>query len=157
MNFFNFRFLGTLAIIAVFGLPTSADAYAPAGQYVVTASGTGNGTVYDTKSKLTWQQTVSLTRYAWSDAKTYCAGVGVSLGGTGWRLPTIKELVSIMDHSQQFGPMIDGISFPGTPTAWFYWSSSLVAQSSVAWDANFNQGYTYSDGVSNTGYVRCVR
>ena len=157
MNVFIFRFLGTLAIIAVVGLPSSADANAPAGQYVVPGGASGNGTVYDTKSKLTWQQTVSLTRYAWSDAKTYCAGRGASLEGTGWRLPTIKELVSIMDHSQTFGPTIDGSAFPGTPTAWFYWSSSLTQSPSVAWDANFNQGYTYSDGVSNTGYVRCVR
>ena len=57
MNASILRFLSAVAIIAV-TLPTSADADAPAGQYVVTAGGTGNGTVYDTKSKLTWQQTI---------------------------------------------------------------------------------------------------
>jgi hypothetical protein len=99
MNASIHRFLGALAIIAV-ALPTSADASAPAGRYVVTNGGTGNGTVYDTKTKLTWQQTVSSTTYTWADAKTYCAGVGTSLGGTGWRLPTLKELQTIVDYSQ---------------------------------------------------------
>jgi len=111
MNASIHRFLGVLAVIAV-GLPTSASANAPAGQYVVTASGTGNGTVYDTKSKLTWQQTVSSATYSWVAAKTYCAGVGASLGGTGWRLPTIKELQSIVDLTQRPPLLLTRTPFP---------------------------------------------
>ena len=83
------RIFGVSATLALV-LSSSVDAAAPSGHYVVTAgSGTGNGTVYDTKSKLTWQQTISTATYTWADAKTYCAGVGASLGGTGWRLPTV--------------------------------------------------------------------
>ena len=151
------RFLGAVAIIAV-TLPTSADANAPVGQYVVTAGETGNGIVYDTKSKLTWQQTVSSTAYyTWADAKTYCAGVGASLGGTGWRLPTFKELQSLVDYSQSTAPMIDPNAFPSTPSAVF-WSASPVAGSpSSAWSVNFSNGYTYYDAVSVTYNVRCVR
>jgi hypothetical protein len=156
MNASIHRFLGVLAVIAV-GLPTSASANAPAGQYVVTASGTGNGTVYDTKSKLTWQQTVSSATYSWVAAKTYCAGVGASLGGTGWRLPTIKELQSIVDLTQTAAPFIDPNAFPSTPENSF-WSSSPVAGSpSIAWDVNFNIGYTNYGGVSSSNNVRCVR
>ena len=156
MNASIHRFLGVLAVIAVV-LPTSAGANAPAGQYVVTAGGTGNGTVYDTKSKLTWQQTVSSTTYyTWADAKTYCAGVGASLGGTGWRLPTCKELQTIVDDSQT-NPSINTTAFPSTPAAWF-WSSSPVAGSpSVAWDVAFNYGYSYYDVISLAINVRCVR
>src|SRR5208283_5394749 len=148
MNASIHRFLGVLAVIAV-GLPTSASANAPAGQYVVTASGTGNGTVYDTKSKLTWQQTVSSATYSWVAAKTYCAGVGASLGGTGWRLPTIKELQSIVDLTQTTAPMIDPNAFPGAPSAYF-WSSSPVAGSpSYAWYVHFGYGYADGDDVSS--------
>lgn len=156
MNAYTHRLLGVLAIIAV-GLPTSADANAPAGQYVVTAGGTGNGTVYDTKSKLTWQQTASSATYSWAAAKTYCAGVGASLGGTGWRLPTLKELQSLVDYSQSTAPMIDPNAFPSTPSAVF-WSSSPVAGSpSGAWGVSFNNGNTFNGVVSYTYNVRCVR
>ena len=156
MNASILRFLSAVAIIAV-TFPTSADANAPAGQYVVTADGTGNGTVYDTKSKLTWQQTVSSTTYTWADAKTHCAGVGASLGGTGWRLPTIKELVTIVDLSQATAPMIDVNAFPGTPANWF-WSSSWGADySSAAWLVHFGSGVASFFAASYMCNVRCVR
>ena len=57
---------------------------------------TAGGTVYDTKTKLTWQQAISSSTYTWADAQTYCAGVSMSLGGTGWRLPTLVELKTIV-------------------------------------------------------------
>jgi hypothetical protein len=62
-----------------------ADANAPAGRYTI-----AEGTVYDTKTMLTWQQTIPTRQYYWADAKTYCGSATVSsaLGGSGWRLPT---------------------------------------------------------------------
>ena len=158
MSISRVRFAGVVAVI-VFALTGLADAAAPAGHYVVTAgSGTGNGTVYDTKSKLTWQQTASSTTYSWAGAQTYCAGVGTSLGGTGWRLPTYKELYSIVDLSQTTGPYIDPTAFPSASSGVF-WSASPVAgsSSSAAWGVFFSLGSTYNYGVSAPFYVRCVR
>jgi hypothetical protein len=157
MNVSILRLLGAIAIIAV-TLPTSADASAPTGRYVVTSGGTGNGTVYDTKTKLTWQQTVASTTYTWANAKTYCgsAAVSTSLGGTGWRLPTLKELQTIVDYSQS-NPSIDSTAFPSTPAAWFWSSSPLAGSSSFAWLVYFGNGSAYYDGVSATDSVRCVR
>ena len=156
MNASILRFLSAVAIIAV-TLPTAADANAPAGQYVVTADGTGNGTVYDTKSKLTWQQTVSSTTYTWAAAKTYCAGVGTSLAGTGWRLPTLKELQSLVDYSQSAGPLIDQNAFPSTPSNWFWSASPLAGSPSYALVVAFGNGYAFSSGISFPYGVRCVR
>jgi hypothetical protein len=156
MNASILRCLGALAVIMVTS-PGSVDAAAPAGHYVVTAgSGTGNGTVYDSKSKVTWQQTVSSTAYTLADAKTYCAGVGASLGGTGWRVPTIKELLSIVDFSQTAGPMIDRNAFPSTPSNSFWSSSPLAGSSSLAWYVHFGFGGT-GNSVASTYSVRCVR
>jgi hypothetical protein len=147
------------ALVAVVTLPQSASANAPSGHYVVAAgSGTGKGTVYDTKSLLTWEQTTSSPLYNWADAKTYCAGVGASLGGTGWRLPTLKELMSIVDYSQPTGPMIDPTAFPSTPVGTF-WSSSPYLISSSNWMlVDFGSGGA-ADGsaASGLGRVRCVR
>ena len=148
--------LGAITI-SVVTLPRSADANAPAGHYVVTAgNGTGNGTVYDTKSQLTWQQTAPATTYTSDDAKTYCASVGAILGSTGWRLPTLEELRTIVDPTQA-NPSIDSTVFPSTPADRF-WSSSPVAPApSNAWAVFFDSGQAYSLDVSLTSYVRCVR
>jgi hypothetical protein len=117
---------------------------------------TGGKTAYDTKTKLTWQRGGSSTMYTWADAKTYCTGVGRSLGGAGWRLPTIEELRAIVDDTQA-NPSIDSTTFPSTPADRF-WSSSPVANSpSDAWAVYFDSGQAYSFKVSLTGYVRCVR
>ena len=142
------RFVAAVAVIVV-ALTASADANAPAGRYT-----TANGTVYDTKTKLTWQEAVPTGTYTWANAKAYCAGL--SLNGTGWRLPTIKELQTIVDDSQA-NPSIDTTAFPSTPANWFWSSSPLVGWSSFAWYVSFNYGSPNVYDVSSTYLVRCVR
>jgi hypothetical protein len=129
-----------------------ADAQcAPAGRYVA-----ASGTVYDTRTKLTWQQTAPSPTYTWADAKTHCAGVGASLGGAGWRLPTVKELQTIVDDSTT-NPSMDATVFPAPPD-YDFWSSSPVADSSsYAWRVNFGYGTTFCVDVSRMYLVRCVR
>lgn len=162
MNFAISRFFGSIAIVAIASLPTSAEADAPAGRYVVTAGGGVNSTVYDSKTKLTWQGTVTSDQPAnLAAAKTYCAGMGASLGGTGWRLPTIKELVSIVDYTKptEVAFMIDRTAFFTMPNdvEWF-WSASPVANSaSSVWIVSFIMGYSYDHDVSYPANVRCVR
>jgi Protein of unknown function (DUF1566) len=152
------RFLGAVSIVVV-ALTTSAGASAPTVRYVVTVSGPGNGTVQDTKTGLIWQQTVPSATYTWAGAKTYCGSTAVStsLGGMGWRLPTRKELQTIVDYSQATAPTIDSTAFPSTPANWFWSSSPLAVSSSNAWGVYFGNGSTYNLDVSNTGSVRCVR
>ena len=148
MNDHLVRFLAVVALATV-AFTRSADANAPAGRYT-----TSGGTVYDTKSKLTWQQTVPSGTYTWAGAKTYCAGL--NLGGAGWRLPTAKELQTIVDDSQS-NPSIDTTAFPSTPAQSFWSSSPLAGSSSNAWLVDFSFGYTNNNDVSGTDYVRCVR
>jgi hypothetical protein len=159
MNDSTLRFLGAIAIVAIVNLPTLADAAAPAGRYVVTAGGTNKGIVYDTKTKLTWQQEVQ-SNYTWADAKTtYCPGVGSILGGSGWRLPTLKELYTIIDFSMSDAPRIDASAFPGMPTdtsAYFWSASPKSGSSNGAWGLDIG-GLVQGFWVDNTAYVRCVR
>ena len=136
------------AVAVVVALSTSAHANAPDGRYT-----TSGGTVYDTKTKLTWQQTVPSGTYTWAGAKTYCAGL--NLGGTGWRLPTAKELQTIVDDSRT-SPAIDTTAFPATPSDYF-WSSSTSAGSSIGWFVVFDYGYTGNLSRFIALDVRCVR
>jgi formylglycine-generating enzyme required for sulfatase activity len=148
MNATFSRFLGAVAVVSVV-LSTSAEANAPAGRYTMTG-----GTVFDTKTKLTWQQTAPAATYAWAPAKTYCQTL--SLAGTGWRLPTRKELQTIVDYSQS-NPSIDPTAFPATPVENF-WSSSPVAGSPTnAWVVYFDSGATNNVDMTVAFDVRCVR
>ncbi len=153
----NTRRCLSLAVVAVVaGLTVSGRADAPAGRYTIT-----NGTVYDTKTKLTWQQTVPSTEYAWAAAKTYCSGL--DMAGTGWRLPTVKELQTIVDESRKSADesmeseAIDTTAFPSTPRFFFWSSSPLAGSSSSVWSVNFRVGAIDLLDVSYPGYVRCVR
>src|ERR1700733_1725114 len=126
------------------GRVTTADA--PAGRYTIGA-GAAAGTVYDTKTKLTWQRTVSSTTYTWANAKSACRGL--SLNGAGWRLPTIAELLSIVDFSRTSAPLIDATAFPGTPSVVF-WSSTAVVDSTptAAWPVYFNTGFSTGNDLA---------
>jgi hypothetical protein len=150
MNASFLRSFVVMVLVAV-AFVAPARANAPAGRYTTTG-----GTVFDTKTRLTWQQTAPADPYTWAGAKTYCQAVGASLGGTGWRLPTIKELVTIIDYSQTgLGlPKIDP-AFLGTMGS--SWSSSPVAGSpSAAWVVDGNGIVSkYPSGAVQV--VRCVR
>jgi hypothetical protein len=147
MNASILRYFGALAIVVATS-PRSVDAAAPAGHYVVEA---GNGTVFDTKSGLTWQQPVFSKKYSWAEAKTRCSDFG-----PGWRLPTIKELLSIVDSSEIL-PAIDPNAFPSTPSESFWSSSPFAGSSSSAWYVDFGLGHASFRGISDTYSVRCVR
>lgn len=148
----SIRLFGPVTICAL-ALTTSADATVPAGRYTISG-----GMVTDTETELVWQQTAPAGGYTWANAKTYCASVGATLGGTGWRLPTMKELQTIVDDSRT-NPSIDPTAFPGTESLGFWSSSPLAGLSSSAWLINFNSGNTINNATdpSDTFAVRCVR
>lgn len=133
---------------------TAAAPAAPAapGRYTYPVS----GTVYDTKTRLTWQRTVASPQYDWTGAKAYCAGLGSTLDGARWRLPTIKELQTIVDETRSH-PSIDPTAFPGDPGGAPWSSSPVTGEPSQAWIVNFDNGNTGYDDTSSMTYVRCVR
>jgi hypothetical protein len=113
-----------------------------------------NGTVLDTKTTLTWQQALDAGSYAWTDAQTYCATL--DLDGTNWRLPSMKELMTIVDVTRA-DPAIDPATFPATPSDYFWSSSPVVGSPNAAWGVNFNKGSAGAGPLDFTARVRCVR
>jgi len=111
-----------------------------------------DGIVTDTTTGLVWLKDLTGLDYqTWEEAKETCAVLGVA--GGGWRVPTVKELLSLADYSQYAPALPEGHPFSGVQS-YFYWSSSTyVSYPSVAWRV-----YLLDGGVSHRfkGSAVCV-
>ena len=58
----------------------------------------GNGTVTDIETKLVWQQQRRPGTMNWDQATSYCSGLSLA-GYKDWRLPTLDELMTLMDRT----------------------------------------------------------
>ena len=77
-------------------------------------------------------------------------------GKTDWRVPTRRELLSIVHHGRS-NPSIDTTFFPNTQSA-FYWSSDIFALDPAnAWRVNFDNGDTFAGNQAIDSRVRLVR
>ena len=96
-----------------------------------------DGTVTDTATGLMWQRQDDNVMRTWENAMGYCEDASIA-GYNDWRLPTIKELESIVDSTRD-DPAIDPM-FIGT-NSFYYWSSSTLALTpSRAWFISFDDG-----------------
>jgi len=139
-----------LRVMPLLGLLVTSSALGsvPVGHYTI-----ADATVVDNKTRLTWQRSVPVTMYNLSDGANYCGTLGA-----GWRLPTIKELQTLLDDSQLSPPRLDPAAFPSSPSVGEYLSSTVFAgASSSVWYVNFYSGSTGYDSVAAPYNVRCVR
>jgi hypothetical protein len=89
------------------------------------------------------------------DAAAACEQL--ELGGVkGWRLPTIRESLSLVDYARH-DPAID-TNFFSCDSGW-YWTSTPYAGSPAdcAWYVDFGSGSAYCGHRDNYGFVRAVR
>lgn len=124
---------------------------APADRYVVDAA---QMTVTDARTGLVWQQAVSASYYTFADASAYCVGIRSGFSSAGFRLPTFKELMTLLDPTRS-RPPVDPKAFPSTPTEWF-WTASDANPMGVA-AVSFMNGETGFFAASDALRVRCVR
>lgn len=128
----------------------------------------GDNTITDNVTGLIWQKcsmgqnqdnncSGTAIRAYWQGSLQYCDGL--ALAGRTWRLPSIKELMSIVDKSQH-SPAIDTTYFPGSAGA--YWSSTTDVTLGPpfyesAYFMNLVNGYILSfPKASYDFFVRCV-
>lgn len=112
-----------------------------------------NGEVTDNYTKLVWKQANLSTFVGYTQATSGCA----ALGG-GFRLPTVKELSTLIAPSASAAPYIDTTAFPSTK-ADLYWSQT-AAPNTQALCVDFNTSYGQLVGQNKGGTgsaARCVK
>ena len=113
--------------------------------------------VFDENTKLEWQRTISGDTYTFYQAITHCANLEYA-GYDDWRLPTTKELASIMLQSSS-GRVNTDYFVAGTGSRQFWTSKRYVSDTNKAWTINFGSSTT-NVTERETGealYVICVR
>jgi len=126
----------------------------------------GNGTVTDNLTGLIWLKDADAGdgTETWADALTICNSLangqqGLSDGSSAgdWRLPTVKELQTLIDFSQ-FNPALpSGHPFTGVRSS-YYWSSTTYAFITTrAWYVHLSYGFVYPGDKTSTYYVWPVR
>uniref|UniRef100_UPI000A9F696D DUF1566 domain-containing protein n=1 Tax=Hydrogenophaga flava TaxID=65657 RepID=UPI000A9F696D len=130
---------------------------------VAYAGDAANNLVNDALTGLQWRR--CLEGMAWNGST--CTGTASTFTQeqalthardlSGWRLPNIKELGSLVDRTRTASLRIDSAAFPalGEPAAWS--STPLVANTAGAWAVGFTTGAVgYTNRTDITG-VRLVR
>lgn len=128
-----------------------------------------NGTITDTHYGLTWVKnphtdTDLLKKFRdamkWRDAFDACKALDFT-GYKDWRIPTVKELSSIIDYAhggKDNKSAIDVRIFPDTKCSRYWTGTPCAWDLGCVWGVDFNDGYVYgSINKDNNGYVRPVR
>ena len=141
-------------------IPTTA----PESRFVEDNGGT---TIQDTFTGLMWK------RCAEGQGDLYCMDPAIAsnwqtalqeaadstfAGYTNWRLPSVKELSSLVE-ARCIAPAISFSAFRGTPTEPFWSSTSSTANARYAWIVDFDNGrlFTTLKISTETAMVRLVR
>ena len=113
--------------------------------------------VKDPQTGLLWEDTphVREVKITHPKAKLYCKEL--KLGGyTDWRLPTIKELLSIVDYTRVSPATYKAFDYIEEES--FYWTGTPIADSDDEfWGVNFKRGESSRAAEYYDRYVRCVR
>ena len=112
--------------------------------------------VIDLKKNLMWQDNIEVTQYTetWGMAKEYCKSLTLS-GYTDWKLPTIKELQTIVNIKKKNLAINTQFKY-AQPSS--YWSNTQdITNKSDAWYVGFKTGATFKDSKDYECYVRCIR
>jgi hypothetical protein len=134
----HFRFGTPMILAAASGLFAGAGEAASSSRFVV------NGElVTDTNTGLVWEGSPNTTPMSLSSAANYC----VEFVGSGFRLPTMKELQTVVDRSRS-SPAVNMTYFPTVQPIAYWTSSTLADDPTTSWLIEFGTGLsTYSIGT----------
>ena len=151
----RYRAILSIAVAGAIVPIATTHASAPTGRFVVDRSDEDHMLVFDTKTKLEWERGfgVPITH---EDAVADCASLSAGTGEVGWRLPTVTELLTLVDYAGDEFPnaLIDGQAFPGTRAEPFWTATPSPADSPPFRCVDFASGFIHCNALNTR---RCVR
>jgi len=93
----------------------------------------------------------------WEEARGLCDDIKWLCGVSGWRLPTVKELVGLVDYGQSIPALPPGHPFIGIHPS-FYWTSQKVLlegefEDEEWWCVSFKQGWVSCAAKDSKAWV----
>ena len=111
-------------------------------------------TILDIQAGLEWQHQGNKAAN-WTGAKAYCEKLVIG-NKSDWRLPSIKELVSITNYSKG-PPAVNEYFFTATADSEYWSSTQFLESQSHVWYMNFRFGDLYFADMNMFFFIRCVR
>ena len=104
----------------------------------------GGDAVLDKETGLVWTKNAKMAQETrtWQDAINYCRDVNIG-SRIGWRLPTMEELSSLVDRSQNNPALPDGHSFDNVQSATYWSSTTYEGDSGDAWHVDMEYSHVY--------------
>jgi len=141
--------------------PPAWDQTLPVATRFIVLSNFASAAVLDRETGLVWQRSPSTSQSDWAFAsvlKCMNANIGTR---KGWRLPTVQELMSLIDQTQTSPALPIGHPFSNVQSAALaaYWTATADAgDPSRAYTVAFFQGNLFSNSLkSSNAYAWCVR
>ena len=106
-------------------------------------TGFNNAAVFDRETGLVWDRSPDSVPRTWVEASRFCVQHTVGAGTRlGWRLPSVQELLTLMDPTRNPPSLPEGNPFTNVQTD-FYWSSTTFRENpALAWGAGFENNTT---------------
>ncbi|HLK37242.1 MAG TPA: DUF1566 domain-containing protein [Polyangiaceae bacterium] len=154
------RIAAATALVA--GVALSARADAPPDQYELFGSAATE--IQDHYTGLVWERTPAMQPFTYRDALARCAGLSLGSRPSGWRVPSYKELLTLVDERPRttypagvpVTTAIDFNAFSATIQA-PYWTSSIDPNApGSAFAVDFTDGRGRTEDLTVGLYVRCV-
>jgi hypothetical protein len=114
-----------------------------------------NDEVADNHTGFVWTVGGDSNTYTYAQAIAYCASFQDAEGKTGYRLPSVVELMTLIDNGVDL-PSIDP-SFSGTQSTNYWTATPTATADMLAWTVKFDFGEVIPLLTDSTLPVRCVR
>ena len=143
-----------MASVTVSGTAAAAEQGGPASPRFTLV--VGGSAVEDKQTGLVWEQEPDRFHGTWTEAAAHCREK-VADGQSGWRIPAVKELSTLMDSSQRDPALPAGHPFSNVKSAIYWTGTPSATDDMVAWHVSFFTGEAVTDQKSQTRRAWCVR
>jgi MYXO-CTERM domain-containing protein len=116
---------------------------------------TASDEVTDKTTGLVWQRGDDGHMYSYAAAIQHCESFKSAEAGTGWRLPSVVELMTLINSGVD-QPSIDP-SFTGAQSNNYWTATPVAAANALAWTVKFDFGEVIPLLTNSSVPVRCVR